>query len=221
MMERKTIVLACLFSSLFTPTLNAAYVYDLQIFNNPGYENNPYLAFTAEVFDSGGQAVFEFRNNSTMSSVITEIYFDSEGLLELDHITNYIVDEDNKIGTKFESVESGDVHPSNLPAAHLLDPYFEANVDLSAGACNPSPKWGIGPYEKLQMAFNLTGGHNFSDVISALNSGTDLRIGMHIQSVGPEGVSVSAINKIPEPITVCLLSLGGLALLRKRRAGTA
>ena len=221
MMNRKTFVSACLFLSFFTPTLNAAYIYDFHIFNNADYENNPNLAFTAEVFDLGGQAVFEFRNSSTMNSVITEIYFDSEGLLELDHITNYIVDEDNKIGTKFESAESGDVHPSNLPAAHLLDPVFEANVDLSAGACNPSPKWGIGPDEKLQIVFNIEQGHNFSDIINGLNSGTDLRIGLHIQSVDTEGVSVSAVNKVPEPITVCLLSLGGLALLRKRRVGTA
>jgi len=217
MMNRKTFVSACLFLSLFTPTLNAAYIYDFNIFNNADYEDNPNLVFTIEVFDLGGQAAFEFRNNSTINSVITKIYFDSEGLLELDHITNYIVDEDNKIGTKFES---GDVNPSNLPAAHLLDPDFEANVNLSAGACNPSPKWGIGPDEKLQIVFNIEEGHTFSDIISGLNSGTDLRIGLHIQSVGTEVVSVSAVNKVPEPITVCLLSLGGLALLRKRRVRT-
>jgi len=217
-MDRKTLVVACLSLCLLTPTLNAAYIYDFQIFNNADYENNPNLAFTAEVFDSGGQAVFEFRNNSTISSVIAEIYFDSYGLLEFDHITNYIVDEASEIGTKFES---GDVHPSNLPGGNLLDPVFEANVNLSAGAYNPSPKWGIGPDEKLQITFNLEEGHDFSEIISGLNSGTDFRIGLHIQSVGTEGVSVSAVNKVPEPITVCLLSLGGLALLRRRRAETA
>jgi hypothetical protein len=216
-MNRKVLALTALLLGLFAPVSNAAYTYDFQIFNNADYENNPDFAFTVEVSDIGGQALFEFRNNSTKNSVITEIYFDSEGLLALDHITNYIVDETDRIGTKFENDR---VNPGNLPGAHLLDPYlyFEANPDLSVQACAPSPKWGIGPGEELQIVYNLIGG---SDIINEMYLGTNLRIGLHIQSVDTQGVSLSAINNVPEPVTICLLGLGGLTLLKKRRAEKA
>lgn len=205
-------ICACLVLSLCAPALNAAYIYDFQIFNDINYQNNPDLDFTVEVWDLAGQAIFEFRNNSTLNSVITEIYFDDDSLLELDHIENYIIDADNRIGTTFSSDR---VNPGNLPGANLLTPRFQANPLLSVQPCCPAPKWGIGQGQQLQLVFNLTDGHLFSDVITAMNSQMDLRIGMHIQCLGPAAEDSASAISIPEPTVFLLLSFGAL-ILRKR-----
>ncbi|MHC4396270.1 MAG: PEP-CTERM sorting domain-containing protein [Planctomycetota bacterium] len=211
-MNRQQMICVCLLLGLCTPLLNAAYIYDFQIFNDINYQNNPNLDFTVEVWDLDGQAVFEFKNNSIMDSVITEIYFDDYTLLELDHIQNYVIDADNRIGTMFGNDR---LSPKNLPGANLLAPDFQANRLLSVQPSSPPPKWGIGPDEKLRLFFNLTNGHYFTDLISAINSEQDLRIGMHIQCLGLNDDSASAVN-IPEPSTLLLFGLGAV-ILRKRR----
>ena len=133
----------------------------------------------------------------------------------LDHIVNFVIDEDDKIGTKFKA---NNVHPKNLPNAGLLDPDFEATEIFSAEPDSPPAIWGIDPGEKLQLFFDLLEGKTFSNVINELNSGGELRIGIHIQSLGPGGNdSVSAVN-VPEPMSIMLLSLGSLYLFGRRRA---
>ncbi|MFH1371643.1 MAG: PEP-CTERM sorting domain-containing protein, partial [Planctomycetota bacterium] len=63
--------------------------------------------------------------------------------------------------------------------------------------------------------FDLINGGTLEDVIDELNNGT-LRVGIHIIGL-PDGSSESAIL-VPEPATMCLLGLGALGLLKKRRA---
>lgn len=213
-MAKKVMILWCFFLGFLIHPLNAAYIYDFTVFYNPDYQDIQELVFVVEVWESAKKAVFQFSNNSSINSVITQIYFDDNSLLEFSHFVNFIIDEDSKLGTKYNN---SNVSPKNLPGANLLYPNFQANQVLCAEPYPAPPKWGIGPGETLQMWFNLTQGHLFGDVINALNSDTDLRIGMHVQCLGPEGAdSVSAVNA-PEPMTVCLLGLGSLALLSKRR----
>ena len=79
---KKTLIYAAIAMVLIfgtSETANAGYIYDFDVFSN-GYENNTDLQFTVEVLDISGQAVFEFKNNSLIDSVITEIYFDDGAL---------------------------------------------------------------------------------------------------------------------------------------------
>ena len=213
-MVKRVMICACLFFSFLTCPLSATYEYDFRVFNNPDYQDIPELVCVVEVWQSAGQAVFQFSNNSSIGSVITQIYFDDESLLEFSHFVNFIIDEDYRLGTRYNNFR---VSPRNLPAANLLDPVFRANPALSAQPYPAPPKWGIGRGETLQMWFDLKDGHIFGDVINALNSGTDLRIGMRIQCLGPEGTDSAAAVSIPEPATICLFGLAGLTLLRRRR----
>ena len=66
--------------------------------------------------------------------------------------------------------------------------------------------------------------YDAKDLLDELTSGDPhptLRVGLHVQSFDtPFGTSESFVNfsePIPEPMTICLVGLGSLALLRKRK----
>ncbi len=203
---RKKVVAFCFTIFIFltaSPPSNAAYVYNIDIFNSANYGSDPTLSFEVEAFDLGEQVKFEFRNNSTASSVVTQIFFDSDLSWTFDHLTN-------EAGTMFEQ----DIDKlKNFPAGNTLTPTFEPTDVFLAD--QPSPQWGIGIGEKMQIVFNLGGGVDFSDVTNALSLGTDLRIGMHIQCLGYNGEdSVAAVT--PEPATITLFGLACLGIIRRR-----
>jgi hypothetical protein len=184
--------------------LQAAYVYPLEVFTNNGiYYNSPDLDLYVEVTDGeAGQVDFTFYNESLLESSIARIYFDDNSLLGIAGITN-------GEGTSFSQPAT----PGSLPGGNALEPPFVTSEEISFDGDSPSPHNGVNPGEWLQITFNINGG-TFAAVIDGLDTGA-IRIAAHIIAL-PDGSSESAVT-VPEPATICLLGLGSLALLRRKR----
>jgi len=159
------------------------------------------------VYNGDATVSFEFHNNSISPLVdvaITDIYFDDGTLLAISGVTN---------GPGVSLIQLAT--PEELPGATILVPPFETTDYFSAGADPPPPHYGVEPGEWVIIHFNLQENGTLQHVLNELSDET-LRIGIRIQAF-PGGSSESAVN-VPEPATICLLGLGALALLRKRRA---
>ncbi len=186
------------------PSLCGATIYQFEIFTNNGnFNDDPGINIYMDVDNGDSIAEFTFYNDSTVQSTITNIYFDDGTLIGA---TLGII---NGPGTLF--AEDG---PTNLPGGNIIG--FDADREFNIGATQPPPDNGInniGPGEWVTIEFDLVGG-TLQDVLDELNSGA-LRVGVHIQDF-TDGSSESAVN-VPEPATICLFGLGGLALLRKRK----
>ena len=181
-----------------------AVLYPFEIFTSNGaYADGSAVNIYMDVYNGDGIAKFAFYNESSASCSITRVFFDDGTLLGIDDI-------ENGPGVLFEQVTTG---PGDLPAGENLIPPFAADREFNIGA-EPPPYWnGINsPDEWLIVTFELNG--SLEDVLNELGNGI-LRVGIHIQGFS-DGSSESAVN-VPEPATICLLGLGGLALLRKRK----
>lgn len=150
------------------------------------------------------QVLFTFRNNGPEASAVSEIYFDDGSLLGIASILN------NPPGVVFVEGAS----PPELPGANLIEPPFEATIGFLAESTPPPVYKGVNPGEEVGILFDLKPGGEFQDVLDELYSGT-LRVGIHVIGFGCGG-SESFVN-VPEPATVCLLGLSGLAFLIKRK----
>jgi hypothetical protein len=198
------LVFCCALATFISP-LHAAYVYNLEAFTNNGsYHDSGDLDLYVVVSDpEPGQVDFTFHNQSLVDSSIARIYFDDDSLLSF-----YGVTEGS--GTFFSQPAT----PGNLPAGNTLDPSFVTTDEFCFKGGPPAPQNGINPGEQLTVIFNIDPG-TFSDVLDGLDTGT-LRIGAHVIAL-PDGSSESVVT-IPEPATVCLLGLGTLFFLPKRRS---
>lgn len=161
---------------------------------------------SVEVIDLGGNQVqFKFFNYSTSS--LTDVYFDDGTLLGIASIT------DSGTGVSFSQVAA----PGNLPGANLATPPFVTTADFSADS-NPSVSLnGVAQGEWVAITFDLLSGKTYVDTLAALNGGSDLRIGVHVQSyvIGTESYSESFINNpvpVPEAETYAMM-LAGLGLV--------
>ena len=183
-----------------------ATIYPFEIFTDNGdFNDDPGINMYMDVYNGGNIAQFTFYNDSTVQSTITNIYFDDGTLIGA---TMGII---NGPGTDFDENEP---NPNNLPGGNTIG--FDADREFNIGPEPAPPTNGInniGAGEWLTVEFALIGG-TLQDVLDELSNGS-LRVGIRIQNF-TDGSSESA-TAIPEPATVLMFGLGGLALLRKRK----
>jgi len=184
------------------------YHYPFQVFTHDGsYFNSPEINMYMTVSNGFEQVDFTFYNISSIRSSVAQIYFDDGLLLGIAEVFN-------GPGTSFSQVFPG---PGNVPGASLLVPPFVADREFSIGAEPPIPENGVNPPppdEWVKIKFNLEPGGTLEDIIGELNSGV-LRVAIHIIDL-PGGYSNSAIA-VPEPATMTLLALSGIAMLLRKR----
>ncbi|GAH65640.1 unnamed protein product [marine sediment metagenome] len=184
--------------------LQAGYIYPLEIFTNNGSfcDSGDLDLYVVVSKGEAGRVDFTFYNESLIDSSIARIYFDDDSLLDISAITE-------GAGTSFSQPAT----PGNLPSGKSLEPPFVATEGFSFNSQPPRPQSGVNPGEWLRITFDINGS-TFAAVINGLDTGA-IRIGTHIIAL-PDGSSESAIV-VPEPVTIALLGLGGLALIRRRR----
>lgn len=151
-----------------------------------------------------GQVSLVFKNNGPEDSTVTRIYFDF--IPELDLRVDEINEGD---GVEFQL---NPVSPKNLPAGQSLDYAFISNLGVAAK--NPSPKYGINPYDSLELIMSYDGSRDF---IGALGS-EELRVGLHVQAFDKD-FSESFVNVIPEPASMGMMGTGIISAMLWRNKG--
>ena len=138
---------------------------------------------------------------------ITSIFIEDPGDL-LDGAGTFDINESSGSVNYFENSYSG----GNLPGGNNIG--FTSSFSFKP--TSPPVKDGVDPNETA--AFKVSDANNTADVIAALDSGS-LRVGLHVQQIGPNGASsASYATIIPEPSSAILLSMAGcVTLLRRRR----
>lgn len=163
--------------------------------------------YSVEVADGAGagQVQFIFRNSGPAASSITDVYFDDGTLLGIASVTG-------GTGVDFSQGAS----PGDLPGGNTIG--FDTTAGFSADSNPPAQPNGVNPGEELTIVFDLINGLTVQDTINALNSGIDLRIGIHVQGFA-DGGSESFVNTpVPDGgTTAVLLGLGVLGLAGLRR----
>lgn len=143
-----------------------------------------------------GQSRFTFVNEGPEESSVAKIYFDFAPEIDLN-----LARIDNADGVSFTALGGA---AGNLPGGNAIFATFDS--DLAAGAEKPAPKNGINPGERLDLIMSYNSSY---DIIAALAS-EDLRVGLHVISLGK--YSESFVNVVPEPATLPLLLSGTIAL---------
>ena len=163
-----------------------------------------------DVYTSANQAHFKFWNIGANTCSLTDVYFDDGTLLGIASI----IDADEGGGHAGVDFERG-AKPTELPNG---PPDFETTAGFSADSDPPVPTWGVEASnpanEWLEIIFDINPKSTPDAVFGELETG-ELRIGIHVQSIGP--YSESLVNIIPEPATIAILALGSIALLSTKR----
>lgn len=163
--------------------------------------------------------LFVFANDVGITSSVAQIYFDDEAGTNavLSQLGIWDADNNTNLGGNVDYSPGG--APPVLPGGNTVVPPFV--VSVMASADNPAPQNGInGSNDLLGLSFVLANGHSYADAIAALNNG-DLRVGMHVISIGTRGGSDSYVNTggaVPEPTALVVWSLlVGLGVAMRRR----
>jgi hypothetical protein len=168
------------------------------------YPKNGRFTFYNNPDPAHGSNFAEFYTTDPLPSSITDVYFDDGSLLGIANIFN-------GSGVSF----SNPAVPGNLPGGNSIEPPFETTDGFSADSDTPVQPMGVNPGESVGILFNLQPGKDFEDVLAAIYQGFDdplaaesLRIGLHIQSIGPESGSDSFImTPVPGAVILGLLGL--------------
>jgi len=165
-----------------------------------------------EVTDAGSnQVLFTFTNTGSNLSSIADIYFDDGTLLGIASIDN------SSSGVSF----SQGANPGNLPGGNSIG--FETTIGFLADSDAPVQPNGVNPGEYLGITFNLLSGVTYADTITAMQTATDLRIGIHVQGFA-DGGSESFVNNVtvvPIPAAVWLFGTGLIGLMGVARRNKA
>jgi hypothetical protein len=141
-----------------------------------------------------GQASFVFANTGPANASVSQIYFDY--LPSLDISLDAIND-----GNGVDFVSSP-VRPENLPGGKSLPIPFIAEWGVAAR----NPHQGINPNENLELIIQYDASY---DLLGSLGN-QNLRVGMHVQSIGCGEYSESFVNTIPEPASMGMLCAGSI-----------
>lgn len=190
-------------------TLACAARVDLEVFENDSGADVSGLDLWVDVLNSAGKAEFIFHNDSTISSIITEIYFES-GLSDL--LSNPMIAAESA-GVDFEVGAT----PANPPGGTNIDwegTFFSvgrvAKGGVDNGINNPPP------IETLAITFDFVGAEDIDAIIDALGQ-VGTRIAEHIQAL-PCDNSVSAVTvPLPAALGPGLLLLASIGAFRLRR----
>lgn len=204
---------------------NAAYSnFNFGVLSQGGVSDDDLAAldFDLVLETDGTYVTMTFSNVSSVESVIAQIYLHDSGeaLLGSPTILSPMVNNELKF-----VVGSGS--PTNLPGGNDPGVNFAANTALSVYASSPAPKNGIGQTESLVLQYTLL--TDITTLSDALQDGT-LRFGMHVQSIGDDGNSLSFVgtpdelppppppqDPVPEPATLVLLCMGTSFLAVRKR----
>jgi hypothetical protein len=204
----KKVLLIAIILGFFIITMPSAkadmFGFELIPTNNQG---NPDLSgqLSVEVTSpDASHVLFTFKNNIGIDSSIGSVFFDvDDSLLNSPVIgsTPY-----TSSGVDFKEKDNG-----QLPGGNTLTPPFtEAFIATKDGSENNGVDNNT---EYLGILYSLSSGKDLVDVIDAINNG-NLRIGLHLQSIGTNEGSDAYINTrttVPVPGAV-LLGLIGMAV---------
>lgn len=156
-----------------------------------------------------GSVDFVFRNAGPAASSITDVYFDDGTLLALASVWG-------SSGVSFSQGAS----PPNLPGGNAIG--FQTTAGFLADSDAPVAVNGVNPGESLTVRFTLQPGLSFADTVLALQGGSALRIGVHVQAFAGGGSEsfVNLASPVPEASTWLMWAAGLAAIgtrLRKRR----
>lgn len=166
------------------------------------------------------QALFVFENLVGITANVAEIYVDDGTIVGLDRVIN---SQDLTGASGFTDFVPGGPDsndppkPPNLPGGENLVPPFVATKVYSADTAPGPPGNGLNAAaERVAILYDLVNSVTLQDVSDAFDSG-ELRVGLHIRTIGALGGSDSyvtspdggiTINEIPEPAS--LLVWGGV-----------
>lgn len=152
------------------------------------------------------EVLFTFKNSAAVASSVAEVYFDDGVIFSQTGLYNSL--------GGFTDFVGGTPTPSNLPAGNTINPPFSATASFGADF-NGNPNKGINQgSDILGIKIKLLVGLNSNDVVAALTNG-DLRLGLHVRSIGNAGGSDSFVNKpvsetvTPVPVPAAAWLFGG------------
>ena len=160
--------------------------------------------FQLTVAPDGSGVLFTIDNLGPAASSITHVYFDDESL--------DLLDSGSVVGTPGTNFSAGG-SPPNLPGGDGAVPPFIGKFRFTADS-PPTPN-GANVGESAAFFFSLEADTTAAMIDEALRSG-DLRLGIHVQAFANRG-SESFVTVVPEPASLAVAGLAGLALLRRRR----
>lgn len=166
--------------------------------------------------NDGGSVEFKITNNDSDGSVITGIYFDGiEGLLSWVPPVQTPIGDVNLVE---DGKDTSDPSKANVPQGGEID--FDADLAyLAEKGTDPTIKKkdaGVDFEESAVFTFDIVAAGGIDEILAALDSG-NLKIAIHVQSIGEE--SDSYATSIPEPTTMMLLGIGliGIAGLGRKK----
>ncbi|MBG0791316.1 MAG: hypothetical protein H0S80_12560 [Desulfovibrionaceae bacterium] len=203
---RRMVKILCLAGLLVAAMATRSMAVEYDFYSLTGDSQADYLFM--DVTDSGnGTASFEFTSSVPDASVVTTIYWDfgdQNGNLTNSTWTSHP-------NTSFVEGAAS----ANLPGGQAPEVGFYSDYSLEREAKGGVAN-GLNAGEWLKVVWTLSG-IDFDGLLAALNSG-EMRIGMHVQSVGDDGEdSFSAVSPTPIPGAAWLLGSGLLGLVGLRR----